>query len=54
MINNNIKIGKNYIILPNMGKVKANLHTFAKGKIKYATLKKTKSGKYFITLTCET
>lgn len=54
MINNNIKIGKNYIILPKMGKVKANLHTFAKGKIKYATLKKTKSGKYFITLTCET
>lgn len=54
MINNNIKIGKGYIVLPKMGKIKAKLHTFAKGTIKYATFKRFKSGKFFITITCET
>lgn len=54
MVNNNIKISKNYIILPKMGKVKAKLHTFACGAIKRATFKRTKSDKYFITVTCET
>lgn len=54
MINNNIKIGKNFIILPKMGKIKAKIHTFASGTIKRATFKRTKSGKYFITVTCET
>lgn len=54
MINNNIKIGKNYIILPKMGKIKANIHTFASGKIKKATFKRKNSSRYFITITCET
>ena len=54
MINNNIKIGKGYIALPKIGKVKTKLHTFACGTIKRATFKRTKGGKYFITVTCET
>ena len=54
MINNNIKVGKGYIALPKIGKVKTKLHTFACGTIKRATFKRTKDGKYFITVTCET
>lgn len=53
MINNNIKIGKNFIRLPKIGNVKAVIHTFVKGEIKRATFKQTKSGKFFITITCE-
>lgn len=52
MINNNIKIKSGCIVLPKMGEIKAVVHTYAHGTIKRATFKQTKSGKFFITITC--
>ena len=53
MINGNIKVGKNFIVLPKMGKIKAVVHTYAHGIIKRATFKMTKTNKFFITITCD-
>ena len=53
MINGNIKIGKNFIVLPKVGKIRAVVHTYAHGSIKRATFKMTKTNKFFITITCD-
>jgi putative transposase len=53
MINGNIKVGKNFIVLPKMGKIRAVVHTYAHGSIKRATFKMTKTNKFFITITCD-
>ena len=53
MINGNIKVGKNFIVLPKMGKIRAVVHTYAHGTIKRATFKMTKTNKFFITITCD-
>ena len=52
MINNNIKVKSGYIVLPKMGMIKTKIHTYVNGTIKRATFKRTKTGKFFITLTC--
>ena len=52
-INKNVAVIDSYIKLPKMGLIKAVIHTPCKGNIKTATFKQTKSGKYFITITCE-
>ena len=52
-INNNISVGKDYIKLPKMQPIKAVIHTPCKSVIKTANFHKTKSGKYFICITCE-
>ena len=52
MVNNNIKVKSGYIVLPKMGKIKAKIHTYVDGVIKRATFKQTKTGKFFITITC--
>ena len=53
MTNGNVKVGKNFIVLPKMGKIKAVVHTYAHGTIKRATFKMTKTNKFFITITCD-
>ena len=53
MINCNIKVGKNFIVLPKMGKIKAVVHAYAHGTIKRATFKMTKTNKFFINITCD-
>ena len=52
MVNNNVKVKSGYIILPKMGRIKAKIHTYIDGTIKRATFKQTKTGKFFITITC--
>ena len=52
MVNNNVKVKSGYIVLPKMGKIKAKIHTYVNGTIKRATFKQTKTGKFFITITC--
>ena len=52
MVTNNIKVKSGYIILPKMGQIKAKIHTYVDGVIKRATFKQTKTGKFFITITC--
>ena len=52
-INGNIAVVNSFIKLPKMGLIKAVIHTPCKGKIKTANFRKTKSGKYFISITCE-
>jgi putative transposase len=53
--NNNIKVlfDKNLIQLPKLGKIKCKLHRQFKGKILFATISKTPSGKYFISFNAE-
>jgi putative transposase len=53
MINDNVKVKSGYIVLPKMGKIKAKVHTYARGIIKRATFKMTNTGKFFITITCD-
>ena len=52
-INNNIRIEEGKLKLPKLGLVKINLHQPYNGKIKSATISKTKSGRYFVSLLCE-
>ena len=53
--NNNIEVdyNNNYIKLPKLGKVKSKVHRELIGKIKNATVSKTPSGKYFVSVTYE-
>lgn len=52
-INGNVRIEKNTIKLPKIGNVKIKLHRDIFGKIKSATISKTCSGKYYISILCE-
>ena len=51
--NNNIRIEGNKIVLPKLGKVKIKLSREIKGRILNATVSRTKTGKYFVSLCCE-
>lgn len=58
-INNNtadghdtIKIFEGYIQLPKVGKVKCNIHRKVEGRILNATVSKTCSGEYFVSVCC--
>lgn len=42
-----------YIYLPKVGWIKAVLHRKIEGKMKNATVSKTKTGKYFVSIQCE-
>ena len=48
-----VRIEGSLIVLPKVGKVKAVIHRPIEGKINSATVSKTKSGKYFVSLQCE-
>ena len=48
-----IRIEGNSINLPKVGKVKAKISRFPKGRILNATIKRTSTGKYFVTLCVE-
>lgn len=47
------KLDGNRIYLPKVGKVKIKLHRDIEGTMKNATVSKTKSGKYFVSILCE-
>jgi putative transposase len=49
-----VKIDGDLVYLPKVGWVKAIVHRPVVGKINSATVSKTKSGKYFVSLQCET
>jgi len=53
--NNNIKIlfNDNLIQLPKLGKINAKLHREFEGKILFATISKTPSGKYYVSFNVE-
>ena len=51
--NNNIRIEGNRLILPKIGSVKIKLSRDIKGRMLNATISKTKTGKYFVSLCCE-
>lgn len=48
-----VTVDGSLVYLPKVGKVKAVVHRPIEGKIKNATVSKTKSGKYFVALQCE-
>ena len=50
---NGIRIDGNYIILPKLGRVKAKISRLPNGRILNATIERTSSGKYFVSLCCE-
>jgi len=50
---NNISVTDNGVKLPKLGIVKAVIHRELEGKIKSATVKRTASGKYFVSILCE-
>ena len=50
---NGIRIEGNHIILPKIGRVKAKISRLLKGRILNATVKRSASGKYFVSLCCE-
>ena len=50
---NGIRIEGNYIVLPKLGKVKAKVSRLPNGRILNATVSRTASGKYFVSLCCE-
>lgn len=52
-IDNGLRIEKGMIKLPKVGFIKIKLHRFCKGKIKSATVIKTKTNKYFISILTE-
>ena len=52
MVNGNIKLNKDTIVLPKIGKVKINLHRPVEGIIKKVTISKTPTGKYFASICC--
>lgn len=47
------KVEGGHIYLPKVGWVKANLHRKIEGQMKNATVSKTKTGKYFVSIQCE-
>ncbi len=47
------KVEGGYVYLPKVGWVKAVLHRKIEGKMKNATVSKTKTGKYFVSIQCE-
>ena len=51
--NNNIRIEGNKIVLPKIGEVKMRLSRDIKGRILNATVSRTKTGKYYVSLCCE-
>ena len=51
--NNSIRIEGNRLILPKIGKVKIKLSRQIQGRILNATISKTKTNKYFVSLCCE-
>ena len=51
--NGNIEVCNNKIKLPKIGWVKVKAHRKLKGVIKSATISKTSTGKYFISILCE-
>lgn len=52
--NNNIAVCNGKVKLPKIGWVKIKAHRELKGEIKSATISKTSTGKYFISILCET
>ncbi|MBQ1740203.1 MAG: helix-turn-helix domain-containing protein, partial [Erysipelotrichaceae bacterium] len=50
---NNIRIEYNKLVLPKIGKVKIKLSRNIKGRILNATISRTKTNKYFVSLCCE-
>ena len=52
MVNGNIKLNKDTIVLPKIGKVKINLHRPVEGTIKKVTISETPTGKYFASICC--
>lgn len=53
-VNNNCRFAsKNHFKVPKIGDVRIKNHTFAKGVIKEISFKRTKTGKYFITVITE-
>ena len=55
MVNDNIKVGDNYVVLPKVGKVKMKKHRqIPEGyKITSATVSRTPTGKYYVSFQCE-
>ena len=53
-VNNNIDIKKNKIKLPKLRWVKVKVHRYVEGRIINATVSKTPSGKYFVSICVET
>lgn len=53
MVNGNIKVLDKHIQLPKLGKVKFAKSREVEGEIKTAIIRRTNTGKYFISLTCE-
>ena len=50
---NNIRIEDNKLVLPKLGKVKIKLSKEIKGRILNATVSRTKTNRYFVSLCCE-
>lgn len=48
-----VRMEDSFVVLPKVGKVKAVVHRKLEGTIKNATVSKTKTGKYFVSLQCE-
>ncbi|MBQ1567173.1 MAG: IS200/IS605 family element transposase accessory protein TnpB [Erysipelotrichaceae bacterium] len=51
--NNCVRIEDNRLILPKLGKIKIKLSRDIRGRILNATISRTKTGKYFVSLCCE-
>ena len=51
--NGSVRIEENRIVLPKLGKIKIQLSRNIKGRILNATVSKTKTNKYFVSLCCE-
>ena len=52
MVHGNIKLNKDTIVLPKIGKVKINLHRPVEGAIKRVIISKTPTDKYFASICC--
>ncbi|QXM07001.1 transposase [Crassaminicella indica] len=52
-VNNNIEINKGKIKLPKLKWIKAKVHRYVEGRIINATVSKTPSGKYFVSICVE-
>ena len=52
MVHGNIKLNKDTIVLPKIGKVKINLHRPVEGAIKRVIISETPTGKYFASICC--
>ena len=48
-----IRVEGDDVYLPKMGWIRVNFHRPVEGKIKFITVSKTKSGKYFVSFVCE-